>query len=69
MAGTTLTVTLNGASPNSSYTATECSIFSGSSCFALSDPTGTKTSFTTDGSGNATFQVMQDGSASDIFLI
>ena len=69
ISGTTLTVTLNGAPPNSSYGATECPLFSGSSCFALSDPTGTKTSFATDGNGNATFQVMQDGSAGDIFFI
>lgn len=69
LTGNTLQVTLNGASPNSAYGATECPLFSGSSCFALTDTTGTKTSFTTDSNGNGSFQFIQDGSAGDIFFV
>lgn len=58
---------LSGATPNATYSASECPLYYGSDCYGLSDKnTG---EFTTDGSGNVTFSVPSDGVTGDFFSV
>lgn len=59
---------INGAMPDSVYTATECPTFFGSSCYALYD-SQRNGNFTTDANGNVTFTVLWDQTAGDIFEV
>jgi hypothetical protein len=66
LSGTAVQVQMTGASPNSTYTAGECPLFFGSSCYQLNDSQN-QSGFTTDGNGSVTFSVLQDGVPGDIF--
>ncbi len=59
---------LQGASPNTTYSAGECPTYFGSSCYTLVGA-NSNSAFTTDSSGNAIFAALQDGTAGDIFEV
>jgi hypothetical protein len=60
---------LIGAAPNAIYSAGECPLNAGSNCYALYDKQGTTGSFTTNGSGDVTFSVLNDGLFGDILSV
>jgi hypothetical protein len=59
---------VTGASPHTTYSSAECALNLGSSCYELYSSQGGG-GFTTDGGGNVTFSVLQDGSGGDIFEV
>ena len=59
---------MTGASPHTTYSSAECALNLGSSCYELYSSQGGG-GFTTDGGGNVTFSVFQDGSGGDIFEV
>jgi hypothetical protein len=68
VSGTTVQVQMTGAAPNSTYDAAECPLGYGSQCYGLSNNQG-QSDFTTDGSGNVIFSVLQDGVLGDFFRV
>ncbi len=59
---------VTGALPNTTYTSAECALNLGASCYELYSSQGGG-GFTTDGCGNVTFSVLQDGNGGDVFDI
>jgi hypothetical protein len=59
---------LNGASPGTAYSSSECPVYFGSSCYGLYDKNN-QSAFTSDSSGNVSFAVVQDGVPGDIFQV